>query len=151
MRRLSASLTKRCADLAAGMDWRPPTQVWKRKIHPPISAVGRAEQREERLVLIDWQQLTIAHCPALWGKVETHNSDLTEEGFGHMFDSLKSGFENYCHWLTRLSGRWAAGRDRSSSVWKSMNSVLLVGCYCFVNVAKFRMRGELTLNGLTVC
>ena len=44
--------------------------------------------------------------------------------------------------------RWAAGRDRSSSVLKSMNSVLLVGC-CSINVAKFRMRGELILNGLT--
>ena len=41
-------------------DRRPAAQVWEREIRGSVSAILRAEQREQRLVLIDRQQLTVA-------------------------------------------------------------------------------------------
>ncbi len=48
-------------------------QVRQRECGLPIASVSCAKQREERLVLIDWQELAIALRPALWRIVETHD------------------------------------------------------------------------------
>src|SRR5206468_13016137 len=49
----------------------------------PITAVGHAENAEQRRVLRDGQQLAVALCPALWREVERELSNLTNEGIRH--------------------------------------------------------------------
>ena len=56
---------------AAGVDWRTPPQVGQRKVGPAVSTEGRAEQREQRLILVDRQELTIAQRPALRRETRT--------------------------------------------------------------------------------
>src|ERR1043166_1734598 len=45
----------------------------------PGAAIGGAEQREQRLILIDRQELTVALGPALGREVEREGLDLGEE------------------------------------------------------------------------
>ncbi len=54
------------------------------EIHASVAAVGRAEQREERLVLIDRYQLLVAKRPTLWREAEAHDSDFGKEWFSHV-------------------------------------------------------------------
>src|SRR5438552_142278 len=58
-------------------------QVRQAEVDAAVSAIGGAEQREERLILIDWQELAIAHRPALRRKVEGHTFQFREEWFRH--------------------------------------------------------------------
>ena len=48
-----------------------------------VAAVGRAEERKERLVLTDRQRLTVAESPAFGREVETHDPDFGKEWFSH--------------------------------------------------------------------
>ncbi len=65
------------------MHRRAGAEVGQGEVHAAVAAVGRAEQREQRLVLVDRQQLSVAHRPALRGEAEGHDPDLGEEGLGH--------------------------------------------------------------------
>ena len=65
---LAATLAQRVA--AADVDRHPAAQVGQREVDPAVAAVGRAEQREQRLVLVDRQELAVALRPALGREVE---------------------------------------------------------------------------------
>ena len=63
--------------------WAPSTWIGTRarrsgsaKCRLPVPAVGRAEQREQRLVLVDRQKLPVAERPALGREDEGHDPDL---------------------------------------------------------------------------
>jgi hypothetical protein len=65
----------------AKMDWDATTQVGQGKVDPSIAAIGGSKQREQRLVLVDGQQLTIAQRPAFGREIEADDLDLGQEGF----------------------------------------------------------------------
>src|SRR5438309_1686185 len=52
------------------------TEVRQREIDAPVAAIGSAEQGEQRLVLVDRQQLAVAKCPPLGGEVERHDPEF---------------------------------------------------------------------------
>jgi hypothetical protein len=63
----------------------PAAQVGEGEVRLAVAAVGRAEQREERGVLRDRQDLSVAEGPALRGEVVGNEADLTEKwatGYG---------------------------------------------------------------------
>jgi hypothetical protein len=62
-----------------------PLEIRKGKVNAPVSAVGRAKQTEERLVLIDGQQLPVTQRPTFGGEAKTENSDFREKWFCHVF------------------------------------------------------------------
>jgi hypothetical protein len=66
------------------MDRRPSAQIRQSKIHPPVAAVSGAEKREERLVLVDGQELSVAKRPTFWREHEAHDSDFGKEWFSHV-------------------------------------------------------------------
>ena len=78
-------LAARCAEreAAADVDRRPALQVRQGEVRLPVPAEGGAEQREQRLVLVDRQELPVAQRPALRGEHEAHDPDLRQERFGH--------------------------------------------------------------------
>ena len=55
---------------AAHMDRRAALKIRQGEVHPPVTAKGRAQQGEKRLILIDREELPIAQRPASRGKVE---------------------------------------------------------------------------------
>ena len=63
VRLLAAFLAQRVT--AADVDRRAAAQVGQREIDSSIAAKGRAQQREQRLVLIDGQELAVTQRPAL--------------------------------------------------------------------------------------
>src|SRR4051794_6364134 len=79
---LTATLTKRVA--AADVDRRLTLQVWEREVDPTVPAERRPEQREQRLVLVDWQELTVTQGPPFRGEPEAHDPDLGQEWFRHV-------------------------------------------------------------------
>src|SRR5215210_2949383 len=83
VRLLAASFAERVP--AADVNRCAPAQIRQREVHPPVSAEGRAEQREERLVLVDRKELTVAQGPALRSKDEAHDSDFRQKWFSHRF------------------------------------------------------------------
>ena len=48
-----------------------------------VAPKGRAEQREQRLILVNRQQLPVALRPSLRCEVEGHDADFAQKGFGH--------------------------------------------------------------------
>jgi hypothetical protein len=81
VRRLAAALAERVA--AADVDRGARPQVREREVHPSISPESGSEKGEQRLVLVDRQQLSVAQRPALRGELEGHHADLREERLGH--------------------------------------------------------------------
>src|SRR5947207_5648340 len=81
MRLLTGLFAQRVA--VAGVNRRSALQVRQGKIGLAVPAISRAEQRKERLVLVDRQQLPIAQRPAFRRELETHDSDFAQEGFSH--------------------------------------------------------------------
>src|SRR4051794_9731382 len=79
---LTAALAERMA--RAHMHRRAALQVGKPEIDAPVAAIGGAEQREQRLVLIDRQQLSITECPPLGWETKRHDSDFREKRLGHV-------------------------------------------------------------------
>src|SRR4051794_38473998 len=78
---LATALTQRVA--ASDVDRQAALEVRQRKVRLPVAAEGRAEQREQRLVLIDRQELTVRQRPSLRREDEAHNPDLGQERLGH--------------------------------------------------------------------
>src|ERR1044071_8018029 len=68
---------------AADVNRRATPQVRKREVHPTIAVKGRTQQREQRLVLVDGQQLSVAQRPTPGCKLETHKPDFTQEWLRH--------------------------------------------------------------------
>ena len=60
-------------------------QIGQREVGLAVAAIGRAQQREQRLVLVDRHQLTVAERPTLGRKIEGHDLDLGEKRLGHGF------------------------------------------------------------------
>jgi cyanophycinase-like exopeptidase len=72
MRLLAAAFSQRMA--AADVDRRASAQVGQREVAAPVAAEGRAQQREQGLVLVDRQKLPIAKGPATRREHETHDA-----------------------------------------------------------------------------
>src|SRR5687768_822991 len=81
VRLLAALLTEGMP--AADVDRGSSALVGQREVHAAVTAERRAEEREERLVLVDRQQLPIALRPSFRREDETHNPDFGKEGFSH--------------------------------------------------------------------
>ena len=64
---------------------RAPLQIRQRKVALAVAAVGGPEQREQRRVLRDRQELAVAERPALRGEVERKDANLGNERIGHGF------------------------------------------------------------------
>ena len=69
-------------------------EVRQGKVGLPVAAVGRAQQREQRLILIDRQKLPVALCPAFGGKVERNYLNLCKEWCGHKKALFSGLFKN---------------------------------------------------------
>src|SRR4051812_50492 len=74
----------------ADMDRRARPKVRECEGHPAIAPEGRPEQREERLVLVDGQQLPVAERPPFRSEREAHDANLAEERLRHGGTSLSS-------------------------------------------------------------
>src|SRR5687768_7371655 len=81
VRLLAGSFAERVA--AADVDRRSAPKIGQREVHPSVATEGRAEERKERLVLIDWEELSIAERPAFGREHEAHDADFGEKGFSH--------------------------------------------------------------------
>ena len=68
---------------AADVDRRAASKVGQGEVDPAVAAERRSQQREQRLVLVDRQQLTVAQRPSLRGELEPHDPDLGQEWLGH--------------------------------------------------------------------
>src|SRR5258708_15049702 len=66
-------------------DGNLPLKIGESEIDAPVTAKSGAQQTKERLVLIDGQQLAVAHRPTFRRKIETHDSDFREKWFCHDF------------------------------------------------------------------
>src|SRR5215510_11499660 len=73
--------------LSAEVNWSAATQIGERESSAPVAAVGSAQNREERLVLIDRQHLPVTHRPAFRCEVKADHSDLGEKRLGHTLSS----------------------------------------------------------------
>ena len=74
VRLLAALLSERVA--GADVDRGASAQIGQCEVHAAVAAEHGAQQREQGLVLVDRQQLTVAHRPALGGEDEAHHADL---------------------------------------------------------------------------
>jgi hypothetical protein len=63
----------------AHVDRNAAAQVGKREVGLPVASVAGAQEREQRLVLVDGQELPIAQRPAFGWKVERDDLDLAQE------------------------------------------------------------------------
>src|SRR5205085_1281275 len=61
------------------------------EVGPAIAAIRRSQQREERLVLVDRQELAVAKRPAARRKVERDEPDLGKEGLTHLIHTYCDG------------------------------------------------------------
>src|SRR5438477_3188497 len=93
MARLAAPLAL-YGEAAAYVNRHTASQVGKGKGCLPVAAIHRAQQREERLILVDGKQLPIAKRPPLWRKVPTDYLDFTHKWLRHSF--LLPGVTAYC-------------------------------------------------------
>ena len=71
---LAGALAQRQASAHVG--WRAPLQVGQAEIDPPVAPIGRAQQREQALILIDGQQLPVALRPASWREAKGRDLDF---------------------------------------------------------------------------
>src|SRR4051794_20638605 len=70
------------------MDRSPAAQVRQRERRLAVTAIHRAEQREQRLVLVDRQKLAVAERPALGREIPRNNFDFTQIWCAHATPSL---------------------------------------------------------------
>ena len=81
VRRLAAQLAQR--EAAAHVDRRAALEVGEGEGGGAVAAVGRAHEREERLVLVDRQQLPVAERPPPRCEAEADDPDLCEVRGAH--------------------------------------------------------------------
>jgi hypothetical protein len=63
------------------MDRGATPEIGQCKGSPPVTAIRRAKQRIQRLILIDGQNLSVAQGPTARGKIETDNPYFGQEWF----------------------------------------------------------------------
>src|ERR1051326_2430674 len=121
--RAAALLAERVAVAHVDGDLAP--QVRQVEGGLPVAAVGRAEQREERLVLVDGEGLAVAQRPALRGKVKADDLDLTQEWFGHgSLLTLRVLRESVVKMLYEVvTSRHTAGRGLDSKSWEDLTLI----------------------------
>src|SRR5687767_4420034 len=68
---------------AADMNRRPTAKVGECEVHPSVASKGSPQEREQSLVLVDGQELTIAKRPPLWSKHKAHDSNLRQKRLSH--------------------------------------------------------------------
>src|SRR5687768_14712842 len=66
-----------------GMHRRAPLQVGQREGGLAVAAIERAQQREQRRVLGDRHELSVAPRPTRGCEVEAKNPNFSDEGVGH--------------------------------------------------------------------
>src|SRR5215218_4404199 len=80
-----------CAEgIAAEADRNASAQVRQREVRLPVAAVHRAEQREQRLILVNGQELAVALRPALRRKIKSKYLNLAHERRAHRDDPLNA-------------------------------------------------------------
>ena len=67
------------------IDWHPAAEIWQGEVVLAIAAVGRTEDREERLVLADRQELPVTERPALGSEVPGDDFYFTKILLSHDF------------------------------------------------------------------
>src|SRR5258707_11969925 len=67
------------------MDWHPAAKIWQAEGGLAIAAVGSAKEREERLVLVDRQELPVTECPAPGSEVPGYDFYFGEIRLSHIF------------------------------------------------------------------
>jgi len=92
-------------DAVPDMDRHPALQVGEPERHPAVATVGGPEDREQRLVLVDRQQLAVAEGPTLRWEVPADDLDLSDE----MAQPWERSSAN-CGLVTFGSGRSRRGR-----------------------------------------
>ena len=78
-----AQVVEREAGTLAGLHRRPALEVGQGEVALAVAAVGGAQQREQRGVLRDRQQLAVAPGPAPRREVERENSDFSDKWISH--------------------------------------------------------------------
>ena len=73
------------------MHGHPSLQVGQLEVLHPVAAVGGAQQREQRLVLVDGQDLAIAESPAMRRELEGHQSDFAKIRVSHAVPQFWEG------------------------------------------------------------
>jgi hypothetical protein len=81
VRLLAAAFAERMS--AADVDRRSTPQIGQSEVGASIATETRAEQRKQRLVLVDRHELAVAHRPAFRRKRERHDPDFGQERFRH--------------------------------------------------------------------
>src|SRR5438270_3834423 len=81
MRGLAASFAEH--DPVTGVQGYPALEVGQRERRNPITAVGRSEDREQRLILGYRKDLAVAEGPAQRRVIEGDDLDLADVGVGH--------------------------------------------------------------------
>src|SRR5260370_1370693 len=61
----------------------PALEVRQREGRLAVAPIGRSQEREQGLVLVDGQQLAVAKSPALGREVERHDLDFADKRFAH--------------------------------------------------------------------
>src|SRR5438105_13508622 len=64
-------------------------EIGQTERHSPIAPIGSSKQREERLVLIDGQQLAITERPPFGREIETDDLDFAQKWFRHRGSSFR--------------------------------------------------------------
>src|SRR3990172_3432975 len=80
-----AQIMQRQPGALSRVHWRSALQIGQREVALSVPAVGRAQQREERCVLAQWQQLAVTECPAGRCEVEGIYSNLRDKWICHLF------------------------------------------------------------------
>src|SRR4051812_29021164 len=75
---------------AADVNRRSPAKIRESESGLPIAAERCAQKREQRLILIDRQELSVAHGPAFRRKIKTNESDFRKKRFSHSLYSMRS-------------------------------------------------------------
>src|SRR5688500_18184058 len=98
---LAASLAKRVT--ATHVDRRSSSQIRQREVDAAIPAESGPKQAEERLVLINWQELTVTKRPAFGRVDEAHDSEFRHAWFCHDFLLREVSWESLTVRLLELS------------------------------------------------
>src|SRR5690349_7227415 len=79
-----AQIVQRKPGPLSGMHWRTPLQVRQRKVRFTIPTISGAEQRKQRRILAERQQLSVTPSPAFRCKVEGKDSDFSDKWISHV-------------------------------------------------------------------
>ena len=77
MRAFAAELAQ--GDAIAHVHGRAALQVRQSEVHSAVAAVGGAQNRKQRLVLVDGLQLSVAERPSLGRKIPTDDFDFGQK------------------------------------------------------------------------